>query len=358
LKTVRIIDLYAGIGGLRLGFQQAFGEQAKFVFENEINESACKTYEANFGVNPHGDITKIDPKEIPDFDIMLAGFPCQAFSIAGFRRGFDDIRGTHFFHIAEIIREKKPAAFLLENVKHFKSHDKGRTYSTVERMLKDELGYTFYSHIINAKDFGVPQNRERVFMVGFRDPINFEFSKPQTKEITVGNILEENVDGEYFLTQKYLDGLKNHRLRHESKGNGFGFIILKRNQIANTLVLGGMGLERNLIVDKKSLKKCKRVDANDEAVRRLTPRECFRLQGFPDDFKIPVARTRAYSLIANSVAVPVITELALAIKKSLTEKKTISCSIDDFKLESARGVYRKVFIFTAMAHVVNDKSTK
>lgn len=323
MKSFRIIDLYAGIGGLRLGFQKAFGEQAQFVFENEIDRNACKTYEANFGVSPYGDITKIRPEDVPYFDIMLAGFPCQAFSIAGYRRGFSDIRGTHFFHIAEILREKKPAAFLLENVRHFMGHDGGRTFSTIKRTLEDGLGYTFYYKLINAKDFGLPQNRERIFMVGFRENIHFEFPEPTAEKRTVGDILEEAIDGKHFLSQKYLNGLKKHRLRHEEKGHGFGFIILKRNQLANTLVLGGMGRERNLVVDKRSFKKCKRGDANSEAVRRLTPRECLRLQGFPDDFKMPVAMTHAYNQIANSVAVPVVTQLAIEMRKALTEKKLV-----------------------------------
>jgi len=323
LKSFRIIDLYAGIGGLRLGFQKAFGKRAQFVFENEINRNSCKTYEANFGVNPFGDITKINPKEIPDFDIMLAGFPCQAFSIAGYKKGFADIRGTHFFYIEEILKEKRPAAFLLENVRHFIGHDVGRTFSTVRRTLEEDLGYTFYCSLINAKDFGLPQNRERIFMVGFRENIGFEFPKPLAGGKTLRDVLEENVGEEYFLSQKYLDGLKKHRIRHEEKGNGFGYMILERDQLANTLVLGGMGLERNLIVDKKSFKKCKRSDANSEAVRRLTPRECFRLEGFPDNFKIPVAKTHAYDQAANSVAVPVITRLALAMKKSLMEKEPV-----------------------------------
>lgn len=325
MSVFRIIDLYAGIGGLRRGFQMAFGDQAKFVFENEINKNSCKTYEANFGVNPSGDITKINPKEIPDFDIMLAGFPCQAFSIAGYKKGFADIRGTHFFYIEEVLKEKRPAAFLLENVRHFIGHDSGRTFSTVRRTLED-LGYTFYHSLINAKDFGLPQNRERIFMVGFRESISFKFPNPLTEKKTLDDVLEENVGEEYFLSQKYLDGLKKHRTRHEEKGNGFGYMILERNQLANTLVLGGMGLERNLIIDKKSFKKCKRTDANSEAVRRLTPRECFRLQGFPDYFKIPVAKTHAYDQAANSVAVPVIREIAKQMKVSLTERMHLEVS--------------------------------
>jgi len=321
LKDVRFIDLYAGIGGIRLGFQQAFGKSAKFVYENEIDKSACKTYKKKFGDDPLGDITKKKSGDIPDFDILLAGFPCQAFSIAGRREGFDDIRGTHFFEIARIIRDKQPIAFFLENVRHLKSHDKGKTFDMIQDVIENELGYTFYPQLLNARDFGLPQNRERVFMVGFKDPIKFEFPKPNFNRKTVGDILEDVVDGEYFLSQRYLDTLKKHRARHEGKGNGFGYLVLKKNQIANTLVIGGMGRERNLIEDKKSLRLSRRKDANSDAVRSLTPRECLRLQGFPDSFEIVVPKTHMYNQAANSVAVPVIREIAKCMKKALAEHK-------------------------------------
>jgi len=319
MRKTRFIDLYAGIGGIRLGFNQAFENEAEFVFDNEIDKSACMTYERNFGTNPYGDITKINSHEIPDFDILLAGFPCQAFSIAGWKKGFDDIRGTHFFEIARIIGDKKPAAFILENVKHFKSHDGGKTFETVKKVIEDELGYTFYHQFLNAKDFGLPQNRERIYMVGFREPIKFEFPKPTGDKKFLGDILEENVSGDHFLSQRYLDTLKKHRARHESKGNGFGYLILKDDDIANTLVLGGMGRERNLVVDRKSLKSSGRKDANSEAVRCLTPREFLRLQGFSDDFEIVVPKTQMYRQAANSVAVPVIREIANCMKKALQQ---------------------------------------
>jgi len=317
LKKVRCIELYAGIGGIRLGFQQAFGKSAHFVFENEIDKSACKTYEKNFDSNPLGDITKIKSDEIPDFDILLAGFPCQAFSIAGRRKGFEDIRGTHFFEIARIIRDKQPAAVFLENVRHLMSHDKGKTFEIIQDVIENELGYTFYHKLLNAKDFGLPQNRERVFMVCFKDKIKFEFPKPSFDRRTVGDILEDGVDGEYFLSQRYLDTLKKHRKRHEKKGNGFGYLVLKKSQIANTIVLGGMGRERNLIEDKRSLRLSKRSDANSDSVRCLTPRECLRLQGFDDSFKITVPKTHMYNQTANSVAVPVIREIAKCMKRAM-----------------------------------------
>ena len=321
MNKIRFIDLYAGIGGIRLGFQKAFKENAEFVFSNEIDKNASNTYNENFKDDPIGDITKIKPSTIKDFDILLAGFPCQAFSIAGKRKGLEDARGTHFYKVAKIIDAKRPTAFLLENVRHFKTHDNGRTFETLERILTKDLKYTLYSDFLNAKDFGLPQNRERIFMVGFREPIHFEFPKPVKKTETVGDILEKNVAGEFFLSQKYLDTLKRHRQRHEGKGNGFGYIVLNKNDIANTLVLGGMGRERNLIKDIDSLRKSGRKDANSESIRCLTPRECLRLQGFDDSFKFKVPKTHLYNQAANSVAVPVIKQIALQMKKALDAKE-------------------------------------
>ena len=323
MAKTRFIDLYAGIGGIRLGFQKAFKDESEFVFSNEIDQKASKTYSQNFNDDPLGDITKVNHSSINDFDILLAGFPCQAFSIAGKRKGLDDARGTHFFNIAKIIEAKQPTAFLLENVRHFKTHDSGRTFKTLKKILTNDLKYTLYTELLNAKNFGLPQKRERFYMVGFKNPIHFEFPKPVKFTKTVGDILEENVPGEYFLSQRYLDTLKKHRQRHEGKGNGFGYIVLDEKDIANTLVLGGMGRERNLIKDVKSLKKSGRKDANSEAIRCLTPRECLRLQGFNDSYKFNVAKTHMYKQTANSVAVPVIKQIALQMKKSLHEKKPV-----------------------------------
>ncbi len=321
MAKTRFIDLYAGIGGIRLGFQKAFKDEAEFVFSNEIDKNASDTYHRNFNDDPLGDITKIKPSEIKDFDILLAGFPCQAFSIAGKRKGLDDVRGSHFFNVAKIIDAKQPTAFLLENVRHFKTHDGGRTFETLKRILTKDLNYTLYTDLLNAKDFGLPQKRERFFMVGFKEPIHFEFPKPSKKLKTMNDILEKNVAGEYFISQKYLDTLKRHRQRHEGKGNGFGYIVLEKNDIANTLVLGGMGRERNLIKDAESLKKSGRKDANSEGIRCLTPRECLRLQGFPDSYKFQVPKTHMYHQTANSVAVPVIKQIALQMKKALDVKE-------------------------------------
>tara|TARA_Y100000590_G_scaffold198922_1_gene225894 strand:+ start:745 stop:1740 length:996 start_codon:yes stop_codon:yes gene_type:complete len=324
LRKLKLIDLYAGIGGIRLGFEQAFQNDVSFVFSNEIDEKCCITYKENFGTDPKGDITKIKSSQIPSFDILLAGFPCQAFSIAGRREGFNDIRGTHFFEIARILEAKKPKAFFLENVKHFEKHNQGKTFKTVKKTLVEKLGYTLYHKTLNASDFGLAQNRERIFMIGFKEPIDFKFPTTLRKKQTVSDILENKVDGRFFLSQRYLNTLKKHRKRHEDANHGFGYIVLDKQKIANTLVLGGMGTERNLIKDVKSLKNSGRTDANSDAVRRLTPREALRLQGFPNSYKIVVSNTAMFRQAANSVPINVIKAIALQMKKSLQEKKPIS----------------------------------
>ena len=323
---MRFIDLYAGIGGIRLGFQRVF-KNAEFVFSSEINASACKTYESNFLVNPQNDITKTDAKDISDFDILLAGIPCQAFSMAGYKLGFDDIRGTHFFEVSRIIKKKMPKAFLIENVRNLISHDNGKTFKTMKKVIEEDLGYTLYYEVLDAQDFGLPQKRKRVFIVGFRDKIQFEFPKPTKKKSTIRDILETDpVDESYFISKKYHNGLKIHRKRHELKGNGFGYIVHSHDDIANTLVLGGMGKERNLIVDKKSFVHRKRKDANVRALRTFTPREYLRLQGFPNSFKITVPKTQMWRQAANSVPIPVVTAVAKSMKKALIEHKPVTKS--------------------------------
>ena len=323
---MRFIDLYAGIGGIRLGFQRVF-KNAEFVFSSEINASACKTYESNFSINPQNDITKTDAKDISDFDILLAGIPCQAFSMAGYKLGFDDIRGTHFFEVSRIIKKKMPKAFLIENVRNLISHDNGKTFKTMKKVIEEDLGYTLYYEVLDAQDFGLPQKRKRVFIVGFRDKIQFKFPKPTKKKSTIRDILETDpVDESYFISKKYHNGLKIHRKRHELKGNGFGYIVHSHDDVANTLVLGGMGKERNLIVDKKSFVHRKRKDANERALRTFTPREYLRLQGFPNSFKITVPKTQMWRQAANSVPIPVVTAVAKSMKKALIEHKAVTKS--------------------------------
>lgn len=310
----KFIDLFAGIGGFRLAMQSLGG---KCVFTSEWDEQAKKTYEANFGEVPFGDITKEETKKfIPDgFDVLCAGFPCQAFSIAGRRGGFEDTRGTLFFDVAEIIKRKRPKAFFLENVKGLRNHDKGRTLSTILNVLREDLGYFVPEpKIINAKDFGVPQNRERIFIVGFRNDLGIsDFTYPDALDqvVTFEEVKEkEPVSAKYYLSTQYLKTLKEHKARHENKGNGFGYEIIPDDGIANAVVCGGMGRERNLVYDFRLEDFTPvthiRGEVNRLGIRKMTPREWARLQGFPDDYLIPVADASAYKQFGNSVAVPAI----------------------------------------------------
>lgn len=308
------IDLFAGIGGFRVAMQNLGG---KCVFTSEWDKYAKKTYFENYGEMPFGDITKNETKEfIPNnFDVLCAGFPCQAFSIAGRRGGFEDTRGTLFFDVAQIIKKHRPKAIFLENVKGLVSHDRGKTLSTILNVLRNELGYYVPEpKILNAKDFGVPQNRERIFIVGFRNDLGvseFEYPKKSGKKKSIKDIIEEKeVSVKYYLSTTYLSTLKAHRARHESKGNGFGYEIIDHEEIANAVVCGGMGRERNLIFDHRltNFKPVTKIkgEVNREGIRKMTPREWARLQGFPDKFKIVVSDVQAYKQFGNSVAVPAI----------------------------------------------------
>ena len=315
---LKAIDLFAGIGGIRQGFEDL---GFKIVYSNDIDPHCAETYKANFDEIDTRTIEKVPMKEIPDFDVLLGGFPCQSFSIAGQRKGFaDTTRGTLFFHIEKILAEKKPKAFLLENVGHLLHHDKGSTFKVIRSVLEDKLGYDVHAKILNAKDFGVPQNRPRIYIVGFKNKTDFKFPKP-TGRVALKTILERKADTKYYISQKYYEGLERHRKRHESKGNGFGYCVLKPDGIANTLVLGGMGRERNLIADKPILVwgsgKDKLKYKNKLGLRKLTIRECARLQGIKEDFVFPVSNTQAYRQIANSVAVPVVRAIAKEMKKYL-----------------------------------------
>jgi len=322
-EKYRFADLFAGIGGIRLGVEQAFGDEAKFVYANEIDERACETYEANFGESPYGDITEENPDELPDLDVVLAGFPCQPFSIAGYKEGFeDDDRGNLFFRIADIIEEKQPLAYLLENVKHFKHHDGGKTFEIVKKTLTEKLGYSFDAKVIDAREFGVPQKRKRTYMVGFRENVPFEFPSGQNNHPSVGEVLESGVEDHFYISQQYLNSLKDHKKRHKEKGHGFGYEVLDKNDVANTLVVGGMGLERNMIKDsvpEESYEGDDMSKSNEEGLRKFTPRECARIQGFPDKFEIPVPKTVAYKQFGNTVPVPVIKAIAEKMRETLHE---------------------------------------
>lgn len=319
--TFTFIDLFAGIGGFRMAMQNLNG---KCIFTSEWDEQAKHTYKANFGELPFGDITKESTKEfIPDnFDLLCAGFPCQAFSIAGKRGGFEDTRGTLFFDVAEIIRRKKPRAIFLENVKGLFNHDRGKTLTTILNVLRNELGYYVPDpKVINAKYFGVPQNRERVFIVGFREDLGIkEFVYPAEENVgsVFEDIKEENeVSVKYYLSTQYLHTLRLHKQRHENKGNGFGYEIIADDSVANAIVVGGMGRERNLVYDHRLTNFTPithiRGEVNREGIRRMTPREWARLQGFPDNYLIPVSDAAAYKQFGNSVAVPAIQATASKI---------------------------------------------
>jgi len=314
IPKFKFIDLFAGIGGFRIAMQSLGG---KCVFTSEWDEQAKKTYAANFGEVPFGDITKKETKDfIPNgFDVLCAGFPCQAFSIAGKRGGFEDTRGTLFFDVAEIIKQKQPKAFFLENVKGLRNHDKGKTLATILNVLREDLGYFVPDpQVMNAKNFGVPQNRERIFIVGFRKDLgisDFQYPIPLGKEVSFENVKEEAVVSvKYYLSNQYLNTLKAHKARHEGKGNGFGYEIIPDGGIANAVVCGGMGRERNLVYDDR-LENFTPVthikgEVNRLGIRKMTPREWARLQGFPDNYLIPVADASAYKQFGNSVAVPAI----------------------------------------------------
>ena len=314
MMTYKTIDLFAGIGGIRLGFERT--NRTHNILSVENDKFACQTYEANFGDNPYGDVTTINEKELEDFDILLAGFPCQAFSIAGRRLGFEDTRGTLFFDVARILKYKRPKAFLLENVKGLVNHKGGKTLETILNVLENDLHYNVFVKLLNAKEYGLPQNRERIYIVGFDNKhINFEFPTYNGPKKVLKDILEEQeVSSKYYLSDTYLNTLKTHKERHKNKGNGFGYEILSEDGISNAIVVGGMGRERNLIIDKRltdfTPKTKIKGEINKEFVRSLTPREWARLQGFPDTFKIPVSDTQAYKQFGNSVAVNVIYYIA------------------------------------------------
>ncbi len=321
----KFIDLFAGIGGFRLAMQSLGG---KCVFTSEWDAAAQKTYRANFGEVPFGDITKASIKNyIPDnFDVLCAGFPCQAFSIAGKRGGFEDTRGTLFFDVAEIIKTKKPKAVFLENVKGLRNHNGGKTLATILNVLREDLGYFVPEpQIMNAKNFGVPQNRERIYIVAFRKDLgitSFKYPEPTGKEVCFADVKEKKiVPTKYYISTQYLQTLHNHKTRHANKGNGFGFEIIPDNGIANAIVVGGMGRERNLVIDNRiedftPTTHIKGI-VNREGIRKMTPREWARLQGFPDNFIIPVADASAYKQFGNSVAVPAIKATAEKILELL-----------------------------------------
>lgn len=327
-NKIRFIDLFAGVGGIRLGFQQAakdLGIDTECVLSSEIDKWACMTYEKNYHENPYCDVTKIDEKEVPDFDVCLAGFPCQAFSIAGKRGGFNDTRGTLFFDVARIIKEKRPKAFLLENVKGLVNHRSGKTLDTILNTLKEDLGYVTYYKVLNSKDYGLAQNRERIYIVGFREGgSGFHYPEPvkDSERKVIRDIMEENpVSARYYLSTVYIKSMKAHKARHEALGHGFGYEIKSLDGVSNALVCGGMGRERNLIIDPRqkdlSDKGHKKGEINKDGLRVMTPLEWERLQGFPDNWTAPLANGHRYKQMGNSVSVPVIKKVSTELIKEL-----------------------------------------
>ena len=315
------IDWFAGIGGIRIPFQELGGE---CVFTSEWDKYAQKTYKVNFGDEINGDITQIPSSDIPDFDILLGGFPCQPFSQAGLHKGFEDTRGTLFFEVERIIRDKRPKAFLLENVKQLIGHDKGNTFKVILQHL-DALDYTVDYKVLAAKDFGVPQIRQRVYIVGFDrkhfdidSEYRFPFPEPLNIETRVGNILEKNVSDKYTISDKLWSGHQNRKKKNKQDGKGFGYSLFDESSPYTSTISARYykdGSEALIYQEGKN-------------PRKLTPRECARLQGFPEDFIIPVSDCRAYKQFGNSVAIPVIREIS---KKMLSELNQFRISATEVK---------------------------
>lgn len=310
------IDLFAGIGGIRIAFEP-YGE---CVFSSEWDVKAQETYKANFDEIPNGDIRNIDATEIPSHDILLAGFPCQPFSIAGVsklkslkrKHGFlNETQGTLFFEIARILEYRRPEAFLLENVKNLRSHDKGKTFKVIMNVLENDLEYTVYTKVINAKGL-VPQNRERIYIVGFKSPLKFSFPEIPEEGPPLRDILESHVDDKYTLSDKLWNYLQSYAAKHKAKGNGFGFGLADLNSYSRTLSARYYKDGSEILIPQKGRNP-----------RRLTPKECARLQGFPEGFKIPVSDTAAYKQFGNSVAVPVVEKVAEQMIKSLEKNEFV-----------------------------------
>ena len=305
----KMIDLFAGIGGTRMGFWKT-GKVAS-VFSSEIDKFAVKTYHANFGDYPVGDITKIPASDIPDHDILVGGFPCQAFSQAGLKRGFEDTSGTLFFEIARILKEKRPRAFLLENVKNLTLHDHGKTFEVIMNTL-DSLDYAVTAKLFKAKEFGVPQNRERIYIVGFdkrsvKNHGDFHMPVPPNPPTRVGDILEPCADAKYTISDKLWEGHKRRKEENKRNGKGFGYTLFNADSPYTNTISARYYKDGSEIL----------IDQGAKAPRKLTPREAARLQGFPEEFIIPVSDTQAYKQFGNSVAVPVIHAIAEEIIKVL-----------------------------------------
>ena len=312
------IDLFAGIGGMHIAYDSA---GARCVYSNEWNKYSQQTYYANFGIQPDDDITKVVAEDIPDHDILVAGFPCQPFSIAGVSKkqslgratGFEDkTQGTLFFDVCRILKAKRPKAFMLENVKNLCSHDRGRTFKVIQESLA-ELNYKVFFQILDGKAY-VPQHRERIVIVGFDmerygEDIDFEFAlEPSERQPVMRDILETDIGDKYTLSDKLWVYLQNYAAKHKAAGNGFGYGIAPLDGISRTISARYYKDGSEILIAQEG-----------KNPRRLTPRECARLQGFPDSFKIPVSDTQAYTQFGNSVVVPLMAEVAKLVVKKLEE---------------------------------------
>ncbi len=311
-KQLRFIDLFCGIGGFRIAFERTGG---KCVFSSDYDKFSQQTYEANFGERPHGDIHTIAVADIPEHDILCGGFPCQPFSIAGVskklslgrKHGFEDVKqGNLFFSIADIIDFHRPAAFVLENVKNLKGHDGGKTFEIIHRTLTEALGYTVYYKIIDAKSV-VPQHRERIFIVGFRERRHFEFPQFPVEGPKLASILEPEAPDKYTLTDHMWNYLQNYAKKHKAAGNGFGFGLVTASDTARTLSARYHKDGSEILISQGAQKN----------PRRLTPRECAKLMGYPENFKIVVSDTQAYRQFGNSVVVPIVERIAQQVDEAL-----------------------------------------
>jgi len=315
-RPFRFIDLFCGIGGFRIAFEKAGG---KCVFSSDWDKFSQVTYAANFGEKPHGDIHTVAVADIPSHDILCGGFPCQPFSLAGVskknslgrKHGFDDEKqGNLFFSIADILDYHKPAAFVLENVKNLKGHDQGRTFKVIYETLTQALGYQVHFKVIDAQGV-VPQHRERIFLVGFREPRYFEFPAFPAEGPKLAAILEDDVPEKYTLTDHLWQYLQNYAKKHQAAGNGFGFGLVTGKNTTRTLSARYHKDGSEILVSQGSRKN----------PRRLTPRECARLMGYPESFKIPVSDTQAYRQFGNSVVVPVVERVAQKVVETLSQPK-------------------------------------
>ena len=312
IKNFRFIDLFCGIGGFRLAFERAGG---KCVFSSDWDKFSRLTYEANHGECPRGDINAIHVNEIPNFEILCAGFPCQPFSLAGVskknslgrKHGFDDDSQGHlFFTIANILAYHKPEGFLLENVKNLKSHDQGRTFQVIHKTLTKDLGYHVFYKVIDARSV-VPQHRERIYIVGFREPHFFNFPEFPKTGPNLASILDPMVDKKFTLSDHLWNYLQEYARKHKAAGNGFGFGLVTGQDTTRTLSARYHKDGSEILISQGSNKN----------PRRLTPQECCLLMGYPGDFKIPVSDTQAYRQFGNSVVVPIVEKIAKAMVKSL-----------------------------------------